>query len=275
MSNVNRFPSGATLDQVKKDAKKLARTQNIPLNQAQDAAALKHGLAMPWNRVNEWLKSQRVSAIASFTLPLDSGETKVVNLTCEQPLVMICGWVGCGKSTTALVLAGQAMAKSKARLFFLTSKPAGWPPKVWDTLCQDFPGRCFEIGNIRDFNVFHMLDINPTAGDIFILDERFQGAREESLHCLIELARNWKVGLFVCKQGAATDMELELTKVPYPDRGIPLVVEGKGGFIRHGEHATYTATAFEQGKITGEPDHKSWSGQFTITVSKQSGLAET
>lgn len=99
MSNVNRFPSGATLDQVKKDAKKLARTQNIPLNQAQDAAALKHGLALPWNRVNEWLTSQRVSAIASFTLPLDSGETKVVNLTCEQPLVMICGWVGCGKST--------------------------------------------------------------------------------------------------------------------------------------------------------------------------------
>ncbi|MBV7514576.1 ATP-binding protein [Pseudomonas sp. PDM25] len=273
MSNENRFPSGATIDQVKKDAKKLAKAQNIPLNQAQDAAALKHGLALPWNRVNEWLARQRGSAIASFSLPLDSGETKIVNLTSEQPLIMICGRVGCGKSTTALVLAGQAMATSKARLFFLTSKPAGWPPAVWDTLRQDFPGRCIEVGNFYDFDLFDLSQINPAAGDILILDERYQGARDHSLQRLIERARDWRVGLFVCKQGGAADMELELTKTPYPDRGIPLVVEGKGGFIRHGEHATYTATAFEQAKVTGEPDRKSWTGQFTITVSKPAVLA--
>ncbi|SBW85407.1 Conserved hypothetical protein (plasmid) [Pseudomonas veronii 1YdBTEX2] len=104
MPNDNRFPSGATIDQVKKDAKKLVKAQNIPLNQALDAAALKHGLALPWNRVNDWLGGQKGSAIASFTLPLDNGGKKIVNLTYEQPLIMVCGWVGCGKSTTALVL---------------------------------------------------------------------------------------------------------------------------------------------------------------------------
>lgn len=62
LSNETRFPSGATIDQVKKDAKKLAKAQGIPLHQAQDAAALKHGLALPWNRVNEWLTGQSRSA---------------------------------------------------------------------------------------------------------------------------------------------------------------------------------------------------------------------
>ena len=272
MSNENRFPSGATIDQVKKDAKKLTKAQNIPLNQALDASALKHGLALPWHRVQEWLAAQRRAAIASFTLPLDDGESKIVNMTYERPLVMVCGRVGCGKSSTALVLAAQVMARSKARVYFVTPRPAGWPPVVWDTLIQDYAGRCFEVGNVHNLD---MALFNPTAGDIVILDERYHGARDQSLQQLIEQARNWLVGLFVCKQGDPADMELELTKSPYPGSGITLVVEGKGGFISHGKHATYTATAFEQGKITGEPDHKSWSGQFTITVSKPSGLAET
>ncbi|WP_137807240.1 MULTISPECIES: ATP-binding protein [unclassified Pseudomonas] len=272
LSNETRFPSGATIDQVKKDAKKLAKAQGIPLHQAQDAAALKHGLALPWNRVNEWLAGQSRSAIASFTLPLDNGETKTVNLTSEQPLVIVCGWVGCGKSTTALVLAGQAMATTNARLFFLTSKPVGWPPAVWDSLYRDFPGRCLEVGDVHNFD---LAQINPTAGDIVILDERYQGARNQSLQRLIEQARLWKVGLFVCKQGGPSDMEFELTKSHYPDRGIPLIVEGKGGFIRHGEHATFTATGFEQAKASGQPDRTSWTGKFTITVSKPSVLAKT
>ena len=171
LSNENRFPSGATIDQVKKDAKKLAKAQGIPLNKAQDASALKHGLALPWNRVNEWLAGQSRSAIASFTLPLDNGETKTVNLTSEQPLVIVYGWVGCGKSTTALVLAGQAMATSNASLFFLTSKPVGWPPAVWDSLYRDFPDRCFEVGDVHNLD---LAQINPKAGDIVILDERYQ-----------------------------------------------------------------------------------------------------
>ena len=218
LSNENRFPSGATIDQVKKDAKKLAKAQGIPLNKAQDASALKHGLALPWNRVNEWLAGQSRSSIASFTLPLDNGETKTVNLTSEQPLVIVYGWVGCGKSTTALVLAGQAMATSNASLFFLTSKPVGWPPAVWDSLYRDFPGRCFEVGDVHNLD---LAQINPKAGDIVILDERYQGARNQSLQRLIEQARFWKVGLFVCKQGGLTDMEFELTKSHYPDRMRP------------------------------------------------------
>jgi len=272
LPNENRFPSGATIDQVKKDAKKLVKAQNIPLNQALDAAALKHGLALPWNRVNNWLAGQKGSAIASFTLPLDNGETKIVNLTYEQPLIMVCGWVGCGKSTTALVLAGQVMAASQSRLFFVTSKPAGWPPVVWDTLSLDFPGRCFEVGDVHNLD---LAQFHPVAGDVVILDERFHGARDQSLQQLIEQARNWRVGLFVCKQGGPADMESELTKSPYPDGGITLVVEGKGGFISHGKHATYTATGFEQAEVSGGSDRKSWTGQFTVTVFNQALLQKS
>lgn len=64
-------------------------------------------------------------------------------------------------------------------------------------------------------------------------------------------------------------MELELTKSRYPESGITLVVEGKGGTISHGRHGTYTATAYEPAKVTGDADRKSWAGQFTITVAKQ------
>jgi hypothetical protein len=164
------------------------------------------------------------------------------------------------------------MATTNARLFFLTSKPVGWPPAVWDSLYRNFPSRCLEVGDVHNFD---LAQINPTAGDIVILDERHQGARNQSLQRLIEQARFWKVGLFVCKQGGPSDMEFELTKSHYPDRGIPLIVEGKGGFIRHGEHATFTATGFEQAKASGQPDRISWTGQFTITVSKPSVLAKT
>ncbi|MBX8557073.1 hypothetical protein K5D56_21650 [Pseudomonas cichorii] len=162
------------------------------------------------------------------------------------------------------------MAVSKARLFFVTSRPSGWPPVVWDTLSLDFPGRCFEVGGVHDLD---LAQFHPTAGDVVILDERYLGARSQSLQQLIEQARIWKVGLFVCKQGGPADRELELTKSPYPDGGISLVVEGKGGFITHGKHATYTVTGFEQAEVFGDSDRKSWTGQLTVSVFKPGALA--
>ncbi|SBW85405.1 Conserved hypothetical protein (plasmid) [Pseudomonas veronii 1YdBTEX2] len=164
------------------------------------------------------------------------------------------------------------MAASKSKLFFVTSKPAGWPPVVWDTLSLDFPGRCFEVGDVHnlDLALFH-----PDAGDVVILDERFHGARDQSLQQLIEQARNWGVGLFVCKQGDPADMESGLTKSEFPDRGITLIVEGRGGFIRHGKHATFTATGFEQAEVSGAPGRISWTGQFSVTVSRPSTLENT
>lgn len=53
LTNSNRFPSGASIDQVKKDARKLAKSTGLSLHEALDQAAAEHGAQVPWNRIQE------------------------------------------------------------------------------------------------------------------------------------------------------------------------------------------------------------------------------
>jgi hypothetical protein len=44
------FPSGRSVGNCRKDAKRLSREKLIPLGQAQDTVAQNNGLAMPWGK---------------------------------------------------------------------------------------------------------------------------------------------------------------------------------------------------------------------------------
>jgi len=50
MSNDNcKFPSGRSVANCRKDAKRLSRDNKIPLNQALDAVAIANGISLPWH----------------------------------------------------------------------------------------------------------------------------------------------------------------------------------------------------------------------------------
>lgn len=56
------FPSGRSVSNCRKDAKRLSREMLIPLNQAQDRVAEQNGLSLPWGKAMERLPQlQRVA----------------------------------------------------------------------------------------------------------------------------------------------------------------------------------------------------------------------
>lgn len=59
-----RFPSGRSVGNCRKDAKRLARLQHISLNQAQDGVASDNGLSMSWAKAMATLRSQAQIPIA-------------------------------------------------------------------------------------------------------------------------------------------------------------------------------------------------------------------
>lgn len=62
MSNINTsdlvFPNGRPVTKVKMDAKKLKKTQNIKLNQAQNISSRANGLDLDWDDAIVFLKKQ-------------------------------------------------------------------------------------------------------------------------------------------------------------------------------------------------------------------------
>lgn len=52
-----KFPSGRSVNNVKKDAKRLAKKLNIHLDQAQTLTAKENGLTLPWDKVIGHLKA--------------------------------------------------------------------------------------------------------------------------------------------------------------------------------------------------------------------------
>ncbi|BCL74046.1 hypothetical protein TUMSATVNIG1_60320 (plasmid) [Vibrio nigripulchritudo] len=61
LSNL-KFPSGRSFKQVKKDAKRLRRSQDITLTEALNQCANENGISLPWDQAVEQLKRQALSA---------------------------------------------------------------------------------------------------------------------------------------------------------------------------------------------------------------------
>jgi len=72
MSIELRFPSGITVTQAKKNAKKLAKSESIKLHEAQDRIARENGLDLPWDK-----------AMASLSTDSENNNTKDV-FSCDS-----------------------------------------------------------------------------------------------------------------------------------------------------------------------------------------------
>lgn len=63
MSTTNhlKFPSGRSVQQIKKDAKRLKKSRNITLTEAQNSCAKDNGIDLPWDKAIEVLKQKSLS----------------------------------------------------------------------------------------------------------------------------------------------------------------------------------------------------------------------
>lgn len=62
-----KFPSGRTVNQVKLDAKRLKKSQNITLNEAQNKLAAENGLNMPWAKAINHLQTKQTQTSSTPT----------------------------------------------------------------------------------------------------------------------------------------------------------------------------------------------------------------
>lgn len=118
MSDNNlRFPTGVTIAQAKKDAKKHAKQTVIPLNQALDKMVQNHGINAGWSSAVATLK-KRGEPLGVFQLPLRDGQSNSVIIYPDAPFVTIVGASGTGKTVLALELGQQALAQDLAVDFY-------------------------------------------------------------------------------------------------------------------------------------------------------------
>lgn len=165
-----RFPSGITVKQAKKDAKKLAKEESIPLNQAQDLIAAKNGIAKPWSRAISFLKEVS-SLIVSLEFPTVDGHYCRQTLSADKNVGVICGVPGCGKSVLAAKAATRLLrdSKSESRVLYFTGDDASI-----DHIPEDY--RVHDILNSERFNAYKgfpgSADLESLKkGDLLILDE--------------------------------------------------------------------------------------------------------
>lgn len=102
-----RFSSGVSVAQAKKDAKRLSKSNDIPLHKALDIVANKHE-GEPWNK-----SINKLSDGGSFYFTLhgciEGGPTQI-QFSRDEPLGIIDGMSGSGKSMLALSIAESYLA---------------------------------------------------------------------------------------------------------------------------------------------------------------------
>ncbi len=123
MSASLRFPSCVTVAQVKKDAKAASKAAGIPLHEALDQLAARHGMAMPWHAAIAQLKSQAENLpLARFSL--NSGDSLVsMSLTKERPIGIMVGRHSPEAATLGSLMAKSFLEESSGRLHWVSVYP--------------------------------------------------------------------------------------------------------------------------------------------------------
>jgi Rad3-related DNA helicase len=111
-----QFHSGITLTQARKDAKKLAKSEGLPFHKALDSIAKQHH-GLSWNKSVQSLKAMASSL--SFRLKgMIDNEQVAFQLTRQEPLCIIDGYPGSGKTIAALSMAEYHLKQGFAVHYF-------------------------------------------------------------------------------------------------------------------------------------------------------------
>lgn len=123
-----RFPSGATVAQIKKDAKRMAKERAIPLHAALDTLASENGILMSWHKALAYLQHTstplfRLNLAINTELP-NRPPRHVIDIFPHIGPILVLGGMGTGKSVLATHLASEAL-DSGATAVCITSAPSG------------------------------------------------------------------------------------------------------------------------------------------------------
>lgn len=111
-----QFQSGITLTQARKDAKKLAKSEGLPLHKALDNIAEQHH-GQSWSKSVRSLKTSASALSLTLKAMVDS-EQVTIQLTQGEPLCIIDGYPGSGKTIAALSMAEHHLKQGFAVHYF-------------------------------------------------------------------------------------------------------------------------------------------------------------
>ncbi len=111
MSALSKFPTGKSVDQAKKDAKRLSKEKGIRLSDALNRIASENSMECPWNEAMHKLR-----ILASFPQP----EGKTFALTEGRPIGVLHGNSGSGKTHLATVWIDHHISGGGSALLFET-----------------------------------------------------------------------------------------------------------------------------------------------------------
>ncbi|MCG7884397.1 MAG: hypothetical protein AB2669_08150 [Candidatus Thiodiazotropha endolucinida] len=186
----DRFDSGLSISQAKKDAKKLAKAKDIPLHEALDIIAIENA-GLSWNkamyRVNGVSEVGTISCrLARFVFSIHKvSESNDVEcfLSKQTPVALINGMSGSGKTVAALCLAEQHVQK-KHKVFYLPGydMPRNKTPYPGDIghqkaldMMSRYPGY-FQVIDGDNPSTIEKLDLVPNA--LVVIDEVWMFSRK-------------------------------------------------------------------------------------------------
>lgn len=230
MSSTTRFPSGATVDQVKKDARAIAKAEGIPRHQALDKAAAKHGLPLTWNRAISQLSTVQADTIATFSLQSVDGPVELV-LSREKPFGVLVGAAGSGKSVLSGLMAESYLATSKMPLHWVTAYWANTGSDLTSLLWQRVVRKGADQVHTHSVEARYgsapfslaAMEHAPQPGSLFIVDETAAVLGANNVEQFFAPAWSLKVGTIFIVQHPN-----DLAGLPPEQVGFMLFAEGGG-----------------------------------------------
>jgi len=176
--SVFRFPSGATLAQVKKDAKRIARAEGAPLHRALDVASLRHGIRRytgPWTDVPDEIRGRHEPF---FRLPLPTASGLVgVQLSAARRHAYFLGADIASKRSVILQVLRLALSLGLRRAVWCLGAD-GWDDgfqELWLAVSSEFTGR------LQRCSPTDVAGLRLGAGTVVVID----GAHPDDIHLVI------------------------------------------------------------------------------------------
>lgn len=176
--SVFRFPSGATLAQVKKDAKRMARAEGAPLHRALDVASLRHGIRRytgPWTDVPDEIRGRHEPF---FRLPLPTASGLVgVQLSAARRHAYFLGADIASKRSVILQVLRLALSLGLRRAVWCLGAD-GWDDgleELWLAVSSEFPGK------LQRCSPTDAAGLRLGAGTVVVID----GAHPDAVHLVI------------------------------------------------------------------------------------------
>ena len=192
MTDELRFPSGATMSQVKKDAKSIKRERNVSHSEALDAAAKQHGFNLPWNEVQSRLSSRGDLLELAFQCGINP------TLTLQRPIGFILGPTGSGKTAIAAEICVNLL-RAGGVVLNLIPDVLGYstiPGFIADEMCQassTVPGfKRHDVAKGQSLSDL-LTELSPKPGTLVVMEEPQTLAGFDALTIYAACAK-WQLG---------------------------------------------------------------------------------